>query len=158
LVFSPDPNPGFLFATVTPLADAANGCTGTTDLTSFHTCMPGANPSFRVALSNPALLPVPPATGSPAAYHFTLHVTARRGTRRVLTQDVPLYVATSPTAPPGTYSNGRYYQDVGARCPQINQRASWDRLTFDADVRPDTRLTFYACSADSAADLATCDM
>jgi hypothetical protein len=157
LVFSPDPNPGFTRTSVTPLADAANGCSSATDLTSFHACAPGANPAFRVALSNPVFTPVSPASGSPAAYHFTLRITARRGTRRVLTQDVPLYVATSPAAPPNTYSSGRYYQDVGARCTKMNQRPSWDRLTFDADVRPDTRLTFYACSADNAADLASCD-
>jgi hypothetical protein len=157
LLFMPDANPGFTRTVVTPLADAVNGCTGTTDATGFRTCVPGANPSFGVALTNPALAPVAPASGSPAAYHFTLRVSGRRGTRHVLTQDVPLYVAVKGSAPPGTYSNGRYQQDFNADCAAVNQRPSWDRLTFDADVRPDTRLTFYACSADNAADLSTCD-
>jgi hypothetical protein len=76
----------------------------------------------------------------------------------VMQEDVPVLVAPTGTAPPGSYDSGSYHQDFeGTACTNATQRPSWDQLTFDADVRPDTRVNVLACTANTAEDLGTCD-
>jgi hypothetical protein len=156
LLFTPDDNPGFTFAAVQAVPDPGSLCSPGADAASLSDCLPGATPSFRVSLTNPALAPVPPSASG--AYEFTLRVTGERDGATRMTQDVPVVVVPTGGVPPGSYDRGSYYQDFGASgCVSANQRPSWDELMFDLDVRPDTRVTFYACSATEDDDLASCD-
>lgn len=158
LAFAPDANPGFTPYSVTPVPDAGNRCTLAPDGQSFVDCAPGAMPAFEVTLHNPALAPVPPATGPLGLYELTLEVTTERAGSPALVEDVPIFVHPSGTPPEGSYTSGTYFQDFDARgCTIEGQRASWDELLFDADVRPDTSVAFLACSADTEEDLDACE-
>jgi hypothetical protein len=105
------------------------------------------------------LRPVPPAPGPDGMYHFTLRITGVREGDVVLTEDVPVLVAPTGAAPPMTYTSGSYQQSfLASACTNISTRPSWDQLTFRADVRPDTRVRFDVCSADSVSGLDSCDV
>jgi hypothetical protein len=156
LRFEPDPNPGFAFARVTAVPDPNNLCSPGADAASFRECAPGAIPAFRVSLRNPALMPVPPAAGD--GYAFTLRVTGERDGQVILQQDVPVLADPAAGAEPGSYDHGSYHQDLDANgCGAITERPSWDELSFDADVLPDTTVTFYACTAEESEGLEMCD-
>jgi alpha-tubulin suppressor-like RCC1 family protein len=171
LEFAPDLNPGFSPVTVEPIADPSNRCTLPMGSDSFVDCAPGATPAFRVTLVNPLFAPVVILGSALGLYEFTLEVTSERnGVERV--EEVPIYVRPAGTPPSGSYSGGRYFQDFDSRgCadPALRPRTdggvpegslprpSWDVLTFDADVRPNTSVTFFACSAGTLEDLAACD-
>ena len=156
LLFTPDANPGFTSEAVTPVADPGNHCTN--GMTGFTDCMPGASPAFTVSLQNPALSPVPLSSNALGAYEFTLRVTGTRDGEVELLEDIPVFVVPSGAPPAGTYTSGSYYQDFDSRgCDDSDgQRPSWDELLFDADVRPDTRIQFGACTATTMSDLGAC--
>ena len=159
LLFSPDANPGFVKVAVTALRRSEQRLRRQIDASGeFHDCVPGATPSFALSLTNPALAPVMPSSGAFGAYRMTLRLSAERDGSSVLrARRAGAGRAQRRGAPPDTYSSGGYYQDFDSRgCANVNQRPSWDQLTFDADVRPDTRVTIYACTADDADALATC--
>jgi hypothetical protein len=175
LVFAPDANPGFTPFEVTALADPGNRCAPGASGASFSDCLPGALPSFVVSLHNPALAPVPFSSRPSGEYEFTLRVEGTRDGAVVGTYDLPITVLPTGAPPAGTYTQGSYFQDIeGKLCKIANrpkrpgvmempgkqvqdQRPSWDALRFDADVRPDTRLDLYVCSADTADDLDACN-
>jgi alpha-tubulin suppressor-like RCC1 family protein len=157
LLFTPDSDPGFVSAGVTAIPDVTAQCTLGSDGMSFVNCRAGASASFSVSLTNPALPPVPPSTGPLGAYQFTLRITGQRDGDTVFSEDVPVLAAPTGAAPPMTYTSGSYHQDFDSRGCRGNTRPSWDRLTVDADVRPDTSLRFDACTADNLPDLAECD-
>jgi alpha-tubulin suppressor-like RCC1 family protein len=156
LVFAPDADPGFVKPKVS--AVAGPGCQAGSDGSSLSACVPGSSPSFSVSLTNPALNPVPPPSGPLGAYQFTLHVEGTRAGGTELSEDVPVLVTPTGAAPPMTYRQGSYFQDLEDKGCGVgeNTRPSWDGLRFNADVRPDTRLVFYACTADSVDDLSHC--
>jgi hypothetical protein len=158
LEFSPDANPGFTDVRVEPIFDADDGCTLAADMSGLLDCRPGARPAFRVSLLNPASAPVPPSGAADGAYQFTLRVRGERDGRARDLQVVPIFVVPTGSAPPGSYGSGAYFQDFDSRgCDDdSDQRPSWDVLRFDADVRPDTRVHFFACTADTAAALDDC--
>jgi hypothetical protein len=156
LRFEPDADPGFASTSVRTVPDPNNLCSPGADTTSFRDCAPGAIPAFRVSLHNPALQPVPPAPGD--GYAFTLRVTGERDGQVILQQDVPVLVQPAGGAQPGSYDHGSYHQDLDANgCGAITERPSWDELSFDADVLPDTTVTFYACTAEELEGLEMCD-
>ncbi|MFI5308508.1 MAG: RCC1 domain-containing protein, partial [Polyangiales bacterium] len=159
LEFAPDANPGFVKSQLAAVMDPGNSCMPGDDAASFRACSPGSSPSFSVSLANPALQPVPPGSGPLGGYRFTLHVQGTRDGVTRYTEDVPVLVVPSGGTPPMTYDQGSYHQDFDSRGCGVgtNTRPSWDDLSFAADVRPDTRLDFYACSADVLGDLAKCD-
>jgi hypothetical protein len=157
LVFASGGNPGFSGVSVATLTDPNNGC-ASDDGQKFRSCVPGATPTFAAALTNPALSPVAPSDEDAGEYHATLRITGERDGAVVSTTDVPVWIAPGGVAPGGTYDEGSYHQDLqGERCTDVNQRPSWDRMTLDADVRPDTRVEVYACTADTAEALAACE-
>ncbi len=158
LRFSPDSDPGFVQPEVRAVDDPANACLPGGDAASFGQCAPGSSPSFSVSLTNPALDPVPPSSAADGAYRFTLHVEGTREGATEWSEDVPVVAVPTGAAPPMTYTQGSYHQDFDSRGCSIdsNTRPSWDGLRFDADVRPDTQVVFYACTADSLPDLANC--
>jgi alpha-tubulin suppressor-like RCC1 family protein len=168
LVFAPDGNPGFSPYTVEAVPDPGNHCTMGVDGQSFVDCTPGATPAFLVSLHNPLLAPVIAATNLLGLYQFTLRVTTEREGEAMRVEDVPLFVQPSGAPEPGSFGRGDYFQEFNASgCAALNAQAedagtslfrpSWDELRFDADVQPDTSLSFYACGAESEAELAGCD-
>ena len=157
LTFTPDTNPGFTPNSVLALDDPSNRCAPSPTGPTFADCLPGSTPSFVVSLHNPALAPVPFSNHPSGAYNFTLHVESKRNGVVIGSRDVPLVVLPTGAPPPGTYSAGSYFQDIDGRACLANQRPSWDVLRFDADVRPDTKIDFYACTAAKEEDLAACN-
>ena len=156
LEFAPDANPGFASIEVIALADPNNGC-ASADGARFRNCVPGAKPAFAVSMANPVLTPVAPSMGAYGAYRTTLHVRAERDGALISSADVPVLVVPTGFAPADTFTSGSYRQDIEAKRCKNNTRPSWDRLTLDADVRPDTSVGIYACAADTAEELAMCD-
>src|SRR5262249_25148945 len=153
---------------VTAVDEPANLCASGSSGNMFTACAAGSRPTFKVTLTNPALTPVPPGPGtSPTgSYHFTLHIVGVREGDTVFTEHMPIFVAPTGSAPPMTYRMGTYHQDFEAsRCDMRratgatnrNLRPSWDNLGFGTDVRPDTRVQFFACTADAVDDLRNCD-
>ncbi|HEX2676352.1 MAG TPA: C-type lectin domain-containing protein, partial [Polyangiales bacterium] len=158
LLFAPDPNPGFLNVSMLTVPTGSIACTDVGDGVTLASCGPGARPTYAVSLLNPLLAAVPPGPGPLGSYRFTLHLQGQRNGSTIYTEDVPLYVLPSGGAAAGTYGKGSYTQDMDGRgCVHANTAPSWQELVFDADVRPDTRLEFYACSASDSADLTKCD-
>lgn len=171
LLFMPDLNPGFNPYGVTAIADPGNRCTPGSDGSSFVDCAPGATPAFRVSLHNPLLAPVGTALNALGLYQFTLRVTTERTGATTEIDEIPIYVRPSGAPEPGSFSLGEYFQDFsGSACALLNERRrmedparptaplvpSWDQLRFNADVPPDTRVTFYACGAGTEAELDDC--
>jgi alpha-tubulin suppressor-like RCC1 family protein len=156
LLFTPDSDPGFANPRVAAIDDPANGCLPGSSSMSFSNCIAGAKPSFSVSLKNPALRPVPPSPSPDGAYHFTLRIRGTREGDTVFSEDVPVLVVPTGATPPMTYTTGSYHQDFEASGCAGNEQPSWDRLSFDVDVLPDTAVRFYACTADLVGDLSSC--
>jgi alpha-tubulin suppressor-like RCC1 family protein len=168
LIFAPDLNPGFTPYGVEAVPDPGNRCEMGTDGQSFVACRPGSTPAFLVTLHNPLLAPVGAALNALGLYEFTLRVTTEREGDPTRVEDVPIFVRPTGAPEPGSFSSGEYFQEFSSTgCDPLNAvamtagssmfTASWDELRFDADVQPDTSVTFFACGAESAAELAGCD-
>lgn len=163
LIFAPDANPGFLNVSIVAQPTTDNQCTldGTDpDNRTWKDCAPGATPSFLISLINPPAAPVAAGSGSDPAnsYRFTLRLDVTSATGATSTQDIPVYVVPSTPASSGTYSSGTYDQSFDSRgCgndPTL--RPTWNGFSYEADVRAETQVDFYACTADQEDDLDTC--
>ena len=144
-------------ADITTLPISSSQCAGN-DGVEFTNCRPGGAPTFDVTIRELSKLGVPPGPRPDGSYEFTVYVEAERdGTVEVI-DSRPLIVKPSLVSLVGAYDVGFYAQDTnGKGCEgDVSRRPSWDELVYDADVLPDTLLTFSVCTADQESDLGGC--
>lgn len=164
---APDnPEPDFELH-VEALPQSGDGCSGAIDadgdtvLDTHVDCVPGATPQFRVTFRNPpgaGAVPSNPAdpTGQ-GGYRTTLQVL---GDGKQLLDEVPVYLVPADVLPdlvPSPFlDSGEYEQEVRADACADDEGPTWGQLSWEADIPPDTSLTFEACAAESADTLPSC--
>jgi hypothetical protein len=158
VLFDPDENPGFI-VTVRAIDQAGDGCSGLLGI-EHQNCVPGASPRFTIDFENPLGAPVPPhPTDAGHGYHFRAELI---GDDQFVIDSVPIYIIPEDVIPnmgpppPEHLEQGQYWQDSAAPGCTGNNAPDWRDLSWNADVYPNTTITFSACTAQTTTALAAC--
>lgn len=163
---SPIPETPFGFASVAVDVPTGN-CTGgiSSDKTTHLTCGPGAQPTFRVTITNPLDNPVDPAKGDKnGGYMMALELVGKvNGTGELrLIDRVPVYIIPAdvikePTTPSMYAPTGTYSENTSATCSGT-ATPNWRSLYWDALIPNGTSVEWKVCTATSEAALSSCSM
>lgn len=155
VVYSPDANPGFLFA-AQAVDKAGDGCgppAPVAGIPEHQNCLPGAVPNFQVSFTNPINSPVAANTNDPnGGYNFKVELI---GDGKYVLDSIPVYII--PTTPPVTYvPAASYWQDIYAGGCKGNDLPDWSDLSWEATLPEGTSIKYEACAAETQAGLDTC--
>jgi hypothetical protein len=162
------PSPLFGFSSTAVNVPTGN-CTGgiSADNTTHLTCGPGAQPTFRVTVTNPLSNPVPVSTlDSNGGYMMQLQlvgkVTETNGTVGTYIVDkIPVYIIPEDViddAPAATYAGSGTYEEAMASGCSGTARPNWRSLYWDASLPANTSIAWKMCTADTDAELTSCSL